>query len=187
MRIIIDLQGAQASNRNRGIGRYSQALAYHICKHAGEHEIHLLLSDAFSSCIEEIRALFDEVIAQERIHVISVLQPCSEVNPAHEANRKLNEAMREAYLAQLQPDIVLISSLFEGLIDDAVTSIKTFSNIPTAVVLYDLIPYINRRPYLENPVVETWYFHKVDSLKRADLLLSISASSGAGSRGLAWI
>jgi glycosyltransferase involved in cell wall biosynthesis len=50
-------------------------------------------------------------------------------------------------------------------------------NIPTAVILYDLIPLIQRRPYLENPVVETWYENKLDHLRRADLLLAISESS----------
>ena len=45
------------------------------------------------------------------------------------------------------------------------------------MTLYDLIPLINRTPYLDNPVVESWYENKLDQLRRADLLLAISESS----------
>ena len=92
--------------------------------------------------------------------------------------RRTAELVREAFLASFKPDIVVVSSLFEGLDDDAVTSVGTLSNIvPTAVFLYDLIPLIQRSPYLENPVVEAWYENKLDHLRRADLLLAISESS----------
>src|SRR5690606_27322716 len=58
------------------------------------------------------------------------------------------------------------------------TSIGLLSHsIPTAVTLYDLIPYIHRKPYLENPAVETWYLEKIEHLRRADLWLAISESS----------
>jgi len=78
----------------------------------------------------------------------------------------------------LQPDILYITSLFEGLGDDAVTSIGQFTQtIPTAVTLYDLIPFINRKSYLNSPVVESWYENKLDHLRRADLMLAISESS----------
>ena len=87
------------------------------------------------------------------------------------------ERMRECFL-YMKPDVLLVSSLFEGLVDNAVTSIgKTAGEIPTAVILYDIIPYIHRKPYLEEPVVERWYLEKIDHLRRADLLLSISELS----------
>ena len=86
--------------------------------------------------------------------------------------------MRETFISELKPDFVLITSLFEGLVDDAVSTVKNYASIPTAVVLYDLIPYINPKPYLENPVVSNWYLKKIEQLKKADLLLSISKSSG---------
>ena len=61
---------------------------------------------------------------------------------------------------------------------DAVTSVHRLQHdIPVAVTLYDLIPYINPDPYLNNPVIKSWYLEKVDHLRRADLWLGISESS----------
>lgn len=178
MRIVIDLQGAQGSNRNRGIGRYAEALALAICQNQDIHDIHLVLNNSFCDSIELFRATFNDFISQSNIHVWNVFTPSSEIDAQNADRRQFNEAMREAFIGQLCPDVILVTSLFEGLVDDVVTSVKSYNRIPTAVVLYDLIPYINRRPYLENPVVESWYYHKIDHLKRADLLLAISASSG---------
>jgi glycosyltransferase involved in cell wall biosynthesis len=92
--------------------------------------------------------------------------------------REVSESLREAFLASLRPDIVLVTSLFEGLVDDTVTSIGVFSaSIPTAVILYDLIPLRHPHPYLENPEIKNWYMRKIDHLRRADLWLAISESS----------
>ena len=48
MKIVIDLQGAQACNSNRGIGRYSRQIAKELCKiNSSEIEIHILLNGFF--------------------------------------------------------------------------------------------------------------------------------------------
>ena len=69
--------------------------------------------------------------------------------PGNEWRREVAERLREAYLASLQPDIVHVLSLFEGYVDDAVTSVGAFApQIPTVVTLYDLIPLLNPKDYL---------------------------------------
>lgn len=178
MRIVIDLQGAQASNKNRGIGRYTLSLAKSIVRNRGQNEVFLALNGQFPDTIEFIRAEFDELLPQDNIYVWQFPCPVSSLNPDNNWRRKAAELIREAFLASLKPDMVLVTSLFEGINDNAVTSIKNFSlSVPTAVILYDLIPLINRHPYLDNPVVEAWYENKLDHLRRADLLLAISKSS----------
>lgn len=180
MRIVIDLQGAQSSgSRNRGIGRYSQALALAMIRNRGDHEIIIAINGLFPETVEPIRAEFTGLLPQENIRVWDSVGPISANNSSNESRRQIAEISREAFLASLQPDVVLNTSLFEGLEDDAITSIGKFaSNLTTAVVLYDLIPLIHSGIYLQNPVVERWYLNKVDQLRRANLLLSISASSG---------
>lgn len=178
MRIVIDLQGAQAESRIRGMGRYSLSLALSIVRNRSEHEVLIALSELFPETIEPIRAHFDGLLPQENIRVWTAPGPVSDIDPSNTLRRQAVERVREAFLASLKPDIVLVSSLFEGLVDDAVTSIKIFSHsIPTAIVLYDLIPFIHSQPYLENPVVRNWYLRKIDHLRRADLWLAISESS----------
>lgn len=179
MRIVIDMQGAQSTgSRNRGIGRYTLSLTQAIVRNRGSHEVFLALNGLFPDTIEPIRAAFDEFLPQENIRVWQAPGPVCSLSNDNDWRRRTAELVREAFLASLKPDIAVVSSLFEGLVDDAVTSLGTLnSTVPTAVVLYDLIPLIKRLPYLENPVVETWYENKLDHLRRANLLLAISESS----------
>jgi glycosyltransferase involved in cell wall biosynthesis len=178
MRIVIDMQGAQGGNQQRGIGRYTLSLAQAIVRNRGTHEVLLALNGLLPETIEPIRANFEDLLPQENIRVWQALRPVSNISNGNDWRRRTAELVREAFLASLKPDIVLVSSLFEGLDNDAVTSIGALARtVPTAVILYDLIPLIQRGPYLENPAVEAWYERKLDHLRRADLLLAISESS----------
>lgn len=187
MRILIDLQGAQSTgSRNRGIGRYSQALALGIARNAGPHEVWVALNDLFPDTIEPVRAVFDGLVPQDRIVVWQSPAPVADIDEANYWRRGTAEVIRESFLSALRPDVVHLSSLFEGLVDNAVTSIGGFNPcMPTSMTLYDLIPYIHRNPYLANPVVERWYLRKIDHLRRARLWLSISESSRR--EGIEWL
>lgn len=179
MRIVIDMQGAQSSgNWNRGIGRYTMSLALALVRNQGEHEVVLVLNAAFPASVERIRASFEGLLPQHNIRVWHAVPPMAYSDPQSNWRRQSGEMIREAFLDSLNPDFVIVSSLFEGLGDDAVTSLKRFSaQHGTAVILYDLIPFIHRQPYLENPVVERWYLEKIEHFRRADLWLGISESS----------
>lgn len=180
MRIVIDMQGAQsASSRYRGIGRYTLALCKEMARIREGHDVILALNGLLPEAIEPIRAAFAELLPEENIRVWDAAGAVKAADSSNDARRHAAEMIREAFIADMQPDIVLCTSLFEGLSDNAVTSIGSFTNrLPTAVILYDLIPLINRDIYLQNPLIESWYLNKLDHLRRADLLLSISASSG---------
>lgn len=187
MRIVIDLQGAQTTDsRFRGIGRYSLALAQAMARQAGEHDILIALNGLFPERIEPLRAAFDGLIPEEQIVVWQAPGPAADINPSNRWRREAGERLREAFLANLKPDVVHVSSLFEGLSDDALTAVGAFeSTLTTAVTLYDLIPLIYRDPYLANPVVESWYERKLGSLRRAQLWLAISESSRR--EGITWL
>ena len=177
MRIVIDMQGAQSSgSRNRGIGRYTKSLTLAIAKHKGDHEIILALSGLFPDTIESIRADFEGLIPQSKICVWYAPKDVNCLIRDHDLRRKKVELLRESFLAGLNPDIVLVTSLFEGG-DDAVTSIGLLGNIPTAVILYDLIPWIYSDIYLSNKEAKKWYLEKLDHIRRSELILSISESS----------
>ena len=180
MRIVIDLQGAQSSgSRHRGIGRYSVALTEALLQQAASHEILLVANGAFSDTIDSLRERFASISKPENFRVWESPHGTAAIGPNASAWRRgASELLREAFISSLKPDVVVVTSLFEGLMDDAVTSVGAFAvTMPTAVILYDLIPLINRKPYLENPEVEAWYEGKLASARRADLLLAISNSS----------
>lgn len=178
MRIVIDLQGAQGQSRNRGIGRYSMAITKAIIRNKGQHEILVALNGRFSESIEFIKKELVSILPEENIRVWIPPAHVRYLDSGNIWRRRSAELMREAFLVSLAPDIVYITSLFEGFGDDIVCSIGTFlKDVPTAVTLYDLIPLIHRRPYLENPDIELWYENKIGHLLRSDLLLAISESS----------
>lgn len=175
MRIVIDLQGAQTASRFRGIGRYTSALARGMLRHAGSHEIWLLLNAALDESIEPVRAAFAGLVPPERICVFDVPSPVAEMDARHEGRTRAAELLREYCLARLQPDMVLVTSLFEGYIDDAVASVGLFGDASrSAVILYDLIPFLNPDAYLGLRQQRLAYERKIASLRRAGLLLSIS-------------
>lgn len=179
MRIVIDLQAAQSTgSRNRGIGRYSLSLAQAMARNRGQHELLIVLNGLFPETVQPIKDAFVELLPSECIHVWSAVAPTAWIDCQNRRRIDAAELIREAFIAKLKPDFLHVASFFEGLMDDAVTSIGRLpSEYPVAVTLYDLIPLINKKPYLDNPLVESWYHEKLDFLRQADLLLSISKSS----------
>jgi glycosyltransferase involved in cell wall biosynthesis len=178
MRIVIDMQGAQSASRFRGIGRYSLDLALAMARNAGEHEIWLVLNAAQLDSIQDIRHAFAGVIPPERIRVFDVPTPVAEIDPSSGWRTRIAEKIREHFIQQLKPDAVLITSLFEGFIDNPVTSVGAFCDgTRTAVILYDLIPLLNPDAYLDSPAKRQHYLRKIEWLRNAGLLLSISEYS----------
>ena len=180
MKLLIDLQGAQSESRHRGIGRYSLALALELVRQAGDDEVHILLNAQLHESIDELRAEFEPLLSKERIHIWSSPAAVRQLFAHSTQARIAAEVMREHVIADINPDLVLLSSLFEGFGDDSVTSIgRAISRVPSAVVLYDLIPMLNPGQYLSHPLHRDWYYRKLDHLRRADLLLAISESTAA--------
>ena len=179
MRIVIDLQGAQSTgSRNRGIGRYSLALAQAIVRNSGKHEILIALNGLFPDTIQPIRAAFNHLLPQENIRIWDFATPAYEIDPRNDWRRESAQLVRECFLASLAPDIIYITSLFEGLTDNAVTSVGDFiCDIPTVVTLFDLIPLVQEEKYLSDSKVKAWYFSKLKYLRKSKLLLSISEAS----------
>lgn len=179
MRIVLDLQGAQTESRNRGIGRYSISFAQAIVRNRGDHEVFLALSGLFPESIEPLRAAFHGLLPQENIRIWSAPGPVSESHYGNEDRRETAEILREAFLASLQPDVIHICSLFEGYVDDAVTSIGKFDvYTPVSVSLFDLIPLLNCDKYLKpNLRYFDYYYRKITWLNQASCCLAISESA----------
>ena len=179
MRIVIDMQGAQTESRFRGIGRYSLSLAKAIAKNNAGHEVILALNGQFPETIEPIRAEFKELLPKGSIRVWHALEPTRDCDTNNSVRRNTAELLREAFILSLRPNVILITSLFEGFGDNAVTSIGRFDSLtPTVTILYDLIPLISPDiNFRENPVHIGYYSRKLSSLKNSAALLAISESS----------
>jgi glycosyltransferase involved in cell wall biosynthesis len=179
MRIVIDLQGAQSNSRFRGIGRYTTSLAQAIIRNRGEHEVFIVLNGLFPDATQFIKNQFADLLPAENIRVWYAPGPVMECQAGTDLRREGAELVREAFIASLHPDIVHISSLFEGFGDNTVTSVAKFdADTPVSVSFYDLIPFLNPKEYLEvDRFYATYYLRKLEYLKKASLLLSISEFS----------
>ena len=179
LHIVIDLQGAQSESRHRGIGRYAEALALSVARLAqGRHRVSLLLSAAFADTIEPICKAFADLIAPADFLIWEPLTPCHALDERNAWRRAASEALYSAYIRSLQVDALLITSLFEGQGDDAVSAISGDLGMPlTAVVVHDLIPLLQPETYLTDPLRSAWYHKTLAHLRLADLLLANSAST----------
>lgn len=183
MRILLDLQGCQSKgSRPRGIGRYSLALAQALVRNGPSHEFWLLLNAAFPETLEPIRRDFEGLIPPDRIRCFHVPPGCAEGVADDLWRMRCAEEVRRHAIRAIAPDLVHVSSMFEGLADDCAVRIDPADGIPVAATVYDFIPFLNADRYLADERTRAWYMRKVDSLKAADLLLGISESASNEAR-----
>lgn len=178
MRIVIDLQEAQTESPFHSVGRHALSIAKAMVRLRGEHEIIIALSGLFPNTIESIRSEFKAILPQKNILVWYTPGPVRGCDLGNNRTRETAELIREAFLAKIQPDVVLITSLFAGFLDDVVTSIGKFdTKNKTAVILYDLIPLVDHNESFTRELYGKYYANKIESLRKANLLLSLTTSS----------
>lgn len=178
MRIVLDLQSCQTEgSKNRGIGRYSIALAEAMLRRGG-HEFFVVLNGAFPEAAAAVRERLRDLLPSDHIRTFDIIEGTGTAAPQGSWRSEMNLRLRSDFIAALRPDAVHVASLFESLGDLSVSDLPPQGDgILRAVTLYDLIPFINPDPYLVAPAARRWYYRRLQSLKRADLLLAISSSS----------
>ena len=145
MRIVIDMQGAQTESRFRGIGRYTMSFAKALINVGSKHEILLLCNGLFPESINFIRNEFSGLLGKDSIYVWYAPFPLNEIEDGNEWRLSAAKKIRLDYIEKLQPDILHISSFFEGYFDDAVTNFSwERSNYLTSILVHDLIPLVHK-------------------------------------------
>lgn len=181
MKILIDLQSGQTVSRIGGIGRYSIALAKSMISLGREHDFHILLSSLFPDTITSIQEEFSKLIPINKIKIINLLGPLTYAHggyPNGKINYKIASILRESFILHLNPDILHVTSHFEGLYSDAVTTCDNLNfKYQKAVTLYDLIPLVEKKIYLKEKYQLDWYLEKINHLKNYSLFLAISEFS----------
>lgn len=178
MRLVIDLQAAQASSIRRGVGRYSRGLAKAMIANNRGHDIILFLNDAFPDAVDELRAEFNSFMPQERILTWKGIEDVAMNRQDTAKRRRASELLRSTYLESLRPDAVHVASSFEGFHDDAVSSDPiTEKRFLTVATIYDLIPLLYDQDYIADELTRKFYFQKLKDMMRVDLGLAISEAS----------
>ncbi|WP_024511968.1 glycosyltransferase [Bradyrhizobium sp. ARR65] len=178
MRLVIDLQGAQGVSSARGIGRYSRELAIAMAREAREHEVIVALSGAFMDSAEQLAAAFDGILPRSNIRLWH--PPSGASASAESPLRNVAEMLRMQFLASLEPDLVHVTSLFEGA-DENVISLQPRHQrlLPVVATCYDLIPLVRHKQYFgdESTRHARWYYRCAQEMLLCDGLLAISQSS----------
>jgi glycosyltransferase involved in cell wall biosynthesis len=177
MRLVIDMQGAQSESRLRGIGRYSLSLVRGLLPIAVNHEVILLVNSRLRDTADAIIKEFQVLLPRENIKTFEPLPALAWSDRKNLWRARTMEPVREALLAELNPDVVLLTSFFEGYYDDALVSLGSYRDkVVTAVIQYDLIP-AGHPEYLLQEGEREFYERKFQQLKSADLFLAISEAS----------
>lgn len=177
MRIVIDPQGALGGSRLRGIGRYTRSFVRAFAEQAGDHELFILLNTMLPTAFETLRQDLDGLVPQENFITWSSEGPVGGMHPANAQRRAFAKEVWEEVVASLEPDLLIVSSLFEGAEDDAVCSVPVGRNYLVATICYDLIPVIYSQHYLLDPGMRAHYRRTVNTLATSDFLLAISQSA----------
>lgn len=184
MRIVIDMQGAQAEHRFDRAGRSALSLATAIARQGGTHEVILALNGLFPGTVEPIRAAFGELLPQAQIRVWYAAGPLAARDAGNEGRRAFAESVREAFLASLGADVVLVTSWFEGYASDAVTSAGAFAPHPPAAVLVHDLRAAREPRLLRDAAQAAHYRGKLEQLKGAQLLLALEPAVAQDVAGL---
>ena len=111
------------------------------------------MSGRFPDAIAQIHTQFANLIPTERMRVFDLPGPVAEMALANSWRTQAAELLREKFLGDLSPDIVHVSTLFEGIHNEVVASVgRLDTGLLTAVTLYDLIPILRPEIYLTDPV-----------------------------------
>lgn len=175
MRLLLDLQCVQSSSSARGIGRYALALAEGLVSTAGAHQVEVLLNGGDDADrLLRARTALEHILPARAVHVFEAPWPWR--HRASETRRTTAEALYSAAVAALDPDAVLVGSVFEGDGENVLEVRPPGQRPPTAAVLYDLIPALDPATYLLGPGAKG-YWRRMEHLRRCDLLLAISEHS----------
>ena len=177
MRIVFDAQGALGGSRHRGIGRYTKSFMREFVRAGQEHEILVLLNTMLPEAHDQLRAELADLVPPANFITWSAEPPVGGMHLENWERRAFAREIWEEIIASLEPDLLVISSLFEGAEDDAVSWVSFGRDYLTATICYDLIPMIYRQHYLLHPGMEAFYRRQLEALRRSDFLLAISQSA----------
>jgi glycosyltransferase involved in cell wall biosynthesis len=157
MRIVFDPQGALGGSRYRGIGRYTRSFLREFARLGEKHEIFILLNTMLPEAIDQLRYELRDLIPSENFITWSAESPVGGMFMENWDRRAFAREVWEEAVNALEPDLLIVSSLFEGAEDNAVSAIPVGRDYLVATICYDLIPLLYRQHYLLDPGMEAYY------------------------------
>lgn len=137
MKISVDIEGLLVEERASVVHRTTLGLTKALANDPREHEIELILSDLRDYRLD--RGLSTLLPTRAPVRVYRSVAPVAANDPHNQWRRAAGTAVRLAFIESSAPDVVLLTSLFNGWDEDALASVDCrIGAIPTAVVLPEL-------------------------------------------------
>ncbi|KAF1008023.1 MAG: Mannosylfructose-phosphate synthase [Luteibacter sp.] len=172
MKIVVDMQGVQTDSRHRGIGRYTrQVTSAFLTMASARHHVQFMFNAALDGIDESIE-MWPSGTGKPSWSTYGPIRQTSSSNPDNAWRRDAAERLMSHALDTSGADVAWQSSVVEGFTDDALAPSGMISPLCVAT-LYDLIP-LHAPEEMGRSRMRDWYFRRIASLKRCDLLLAIS-------------
>ena len=137
MRVVVDLQALPGSARPHGsIDHYAASLACAILRHAGNHDVYVVINHSSEEFLEKLQGKFPDLFRKGAFRV-SRLPFLDTAKADGSWHRAAAELVREHALLSLKPDVVLCASL-AGAGGAVLVSHLRCTRIPTAIALSEL-------------------------------------------------
>jgi ADP-heptose:LPS heptosyltransferase len=112
------MQGVQVDLASGRSDRGMLSLLKEMTKHRDSVRVTLALSNLFPNTIERIAGEFTGYLPENRIRIWHAVGPIRECDEENIWRREVTERIRDAFIASLQPDSILLTGLFKGFDDD---------------------------------------------------------------------
>ncbi len=133
MRIVIDLQISQLSDKfDKNLYDNINKLVKSISLNEFNNQIYIILNAKFYDVSKELQAYLLEFLPKENIYFFDYIYDA--VENFTSAQKDFNEAIRETFIGELEPDFLLIFNISSIIRDDIILSFKKFLDIPTVLV-----------------------------------------------------
>ena len=172
---MIDFQGAQGFGSGRGIGAYTFEFSRGlVALDDSRFEVFLLLNmsieDGLAELIREVRFFCD----RDKILGFFVPKSSDVKNIGWRSQALIN---RRSVINQLDPDIVVLTSLFEPPSSPVVSVVDPLVGSAQVSVLYDLIPKEMPSKYLTTVNAKESYENSIAQLLKSNLVYESSSDN----------
>ncbi len=184
MKLLVDITGCLSHSQDRGIGRYSLSLSKAFIDFFSDIDVHFLIN---TSLPNEAKPLVLDLLScgvvLKNIHYISHL-PIRARDEESDPAYAIAHTIFSMKVQEVAPDFLLVTEHFTKGINFSELSLH---GTKVGVIVYDLIPLIFPSDYLPSKQDKKWFEWRLKSLKKADVLFSISKSSQQDIRKLAGV
>ncbi|BCG96150.1 glycosyl transferase family 1 [Mesorhizobium sp. 131-2-1] len=175
LKLWVDGQCLQTHSRMRGIGRYVLDLLRSLSTHKDEIELLVSLNAAMPESAMAARSLLSDIVPADRIHVWHGKVEGGEADFGYTPWRKRSEIALVHHVNQLNPDVALSASPFEGALDPAVPYLGgPLATVKTAAIFYDAIPFRFPDKYMRDSRRQDYFNRRLASYRNFDLAFTIS-------------